>query len=93
MTPQNIENIEAKLRELEIRIVGVDGNNGLTKQMQDLEVDVKEGFKQLMEKLQQTAEDRDKRLHELELRMYLIWGVPAIAGGTIAFLKFLNILT
>jgi hypothetical protein len=89
--PRNLEETNFKIRELEIRLIGVDGNNGLNKRVQDLEKEMSEGYNRLMTRLNALADARDKRLRDLELRVYLICGVPAIVAATVAALKFLNL--
>jgi hypothetical protein len=90
--PRNLEDPNLKIRELEIRLIGVDGNNGLNKRVQDLEKEMSEGFQKLMIRLDSLADSRDKRLRDLELRVYLICGVPAIVAATAAALKFLHLV-
>jgi hypothetical protein len=80
-----------KLRELEIRLIGVDGTNGLNKRVRDLEEEMSESFQKLMLRLDSLADARDKRLRDLEMRVYLICGVPAIVAATVATLKFLHL--
>jgi hypothetical protein len=50
-----------------------------------------DGYNRLMTRLNALADARDKRLRDLELRVYLICGVPAIVAATVAALKFLNL--
>jgi tetrahydromethanopterin S-methyltransferase subunit G len=88
----NLQEAKTKLRELEIRVIGVDGNNGLTKKVHDLEKEMSDGYNKLMTRLDDLSETRDKRLRELELRVYLICGVPAIVAATAATLKFLHLI-
>jgi hypothetical protein len=89
--PRNLEETNFKIRELEIRLIGVDGNNGLNKRVQDLEKEMSDGYNRLMTRLNALADARDKRLRDLELRVYLICGVPAIVAATVATLKFLHL--
>jgi hypothetical protein len=44
-----------------------------------------------MIRLDSLADSRDKRLRDLELRVYLICGVPAIVAATVATIKFLHL--
>jgi len=80
-----------KIRELEIRIMGVDGDNGINGRMAQLEVEVSQALTELKVKLDELAESRNERLRALELRVYLICGVPAIVAATVAALKFLHV--
>jgi rhodanese-related sulfurtransferase len=86
------EEVASKLRELEIRLIGIDGNNGLNKRVQDLEQNMSEGLEKLMARLDHIAAERDQRLHDLEKRVYLVCGVPAIVAATAAALKFLHLV-
>jgi hypothetical protein len=89
---QKLHELNNKSRELEIRLIGVDGNNGLTKKVVNLESEMNANFQKLMARLERIAEERDKRLNALETRVYLICGVPAIVAATIASLKFLHLI-
>jgi hypothetical protein len=51
-----------------------------------------EGLEKLMARLDHIAVERDQRLHELEKRVYLVCGVPAIVAATAAALKFLHLV-
>jgi hypothetical protein len=89
--PRNLEETNFKIRELEIRLVGVDGNNGLTGRVRDLEAEMSKGFDTLLTRLETLSSERDQRLRALEVRVYLVCGVPAIVAATVATLKFLHL--
>ena len=79
------------IRELEIRLIGVDGTNGIQGRVARLEQDMSHNIEALSQKLDSIAEARNERLRALELRVYLICGIPAIVAATVASLKFLNL--
>lgn len=91
MNDDDCKRITQKVRELEIRLIGVDGTNGVVGRVTALERIMNDQWRTLSSKLDEMADARNERLRALEMRVYLICGIPAIVAATIAALKFLNI--
>lgn len=89
---EDCEYCRAKIRELEIRVIGVDGNNGLQGRVTELERVMKEELSSLRDKLDSIAEARNERLRNLELRVYFICGIPSIVAGTVTMLKLFGMI-
>jgi hypothetical protein len=90
--PVERANLVDRVRTLEVRVSGVDGGNGLQGRVKELEGTMQEQLTAFSKKLESMEDSRNNRLRLLEMRVYLILGVPGIVTATIMALAFLGML-